>query len=105
MAGISSSDAKKLKASRGGSGGGGSRSSGGSGNGGSSGGDTQPTAITSVSQLGNTAKAILNSMASPNNYNSDGTPKQGVIDRIESAYDGGSISAEEADYLMKTINK
>lgn len=105
-AGISAADAKKLaeaykpKSSGGGS----SRSS-------SSGGspkpttDNQQTSITSTSQLGNTAKNILNSMASPNNYNSNGTPKKGVIDRIESAYNGGSITAAEADYLMKAIGQ
>ena len=110
-AGISSKDAKNLakaykpKSSGGGGGGSSSKSSSGSSSGSKSSTQQKTTSITSVSQLGTTAKNILNGMASPNNYNSDGTPKKGVIDRIESAYNGGNITAAEADYLLKAIGQ
>lgn len=111
-AGISAADAKTLAKAyapktSGGGGSGSRKSSSGSSGGSSSGrGETaKPTKITSASQLGTVAKNMLNGMASPNNYNSDGTPKKGVIDRIESAYNGGNITAAEADYLLKAIGQ
>lgn len=91
MAGISSSDAKKLKASRGGSGGGGSRSSGGSGGNGN--GGTQPPKDGTADELGGYASTVYGAIK---NGLANGATKEAMLDVLQLRIDRGMITEEEA---------